>query len=69
MSVEAMEQELDWLIGVRERAVGMSLKRTNFRISELQKRIDHAKGILSMDERSAPATLDCDHQPQGSQPD
>jgi len=41
-SIEAMEEELDRLIGVRERAVGIDLKRTNFKISELQNRIDHA---------------------------
>jgi len=38
--IEAMEQELDRMVSLRERSVGMDLKRTNFRIAELQNRID-----------------------------
>jgi len=41
--IEAMEHELDRLVSLRERSVGMDLKRTNFRIAELQNRIDCIK--------------------------
>jgi len=43
MNITEMEQELKQLIALRERSVGMGLKRTNFKIAELQHRIDHAK--------------------------
>lgn len=38
----AMEQELKRLVRIREALVGIDLKRTNFRIAELQNRIDGA---------------------------
>jgi len=41
-TMEAMEKELERLIDIRERSVGIDLKRTNFKIAELQNRIDHA---------------------------
>ena len=41
--IEAMEKDLTRLVGVRDQAVGIDLKRTNFKIAELQNRIDHAK--------------------------
>jgi len=41
--IEAMEQELDRLVALRERSVGVGLKRTNFRIAELQNKIDCIK--------------------------
>ena len=69
-AIGAMEKELDRLISIQDRAVGIDLKRTNFKIAELQKRIDYAKACIPpMNERSAPSTFDCDHQPRGSKPD
>jgi len=41
--IEAMETELERLIYIKERSVGIDLKRTNFKIVSLQNRIDHAK--------------------------
>ena len=38
--IEAMEKELAKLVSIREASVGIDLKRTNFKIAELQNRID-----------------------------
>jgi hypothetical protein len=42
-NIEAMNQELGRLVRRREDAVGIDLKRTNFKIAELQNRIDHTR--------------------------
>jgi hypothetical protein len=37
--IEDMEKELAGLVAIRERSVGLSLKRTEYRIATLQSRI------------------------------
>jgi uncharacterized protein YwlG (UPF0340 family) len=44
--IEAMEMELDRLMRIQDKVVGMHLKRINFQIAELQNRIDHTKEAL-----------------------
>jgi len=41
-TIEEMNAELERLISQREGAVGITLKRVNYRIAELQNRIDHS---------------------------
>lgn len=41
--VDKLEKELAVLVGIRERSVGLSLKRTNFRIAEVQSKIRAAE--------------------------
>jgi len=43
--IESLEMELTRLLLARTLAVGMDLKRTNFKIAELQHKIDHAKRL------------------------
>ena len=38
--IELLEIELTKLVSIREASVGIDLKRTNFKIAELQNRID-----------------------------
>ena len=45
-TIEAMEKELERLVSVRERSTGIDLKRTNFKIAELQNRIDNIERRL-----------------------
>ena len=40
--IEEMKRELMRLARLREFAVGIDLKRTNYKIAELRNRIDHA---------------------------
>lgn len=37
--IEEMEKELAGLVAIRERSVGVDLKRTNYRIATLQSRM------------------------------
>ena len=44
--IEVMEQELEQCIRIRNASIGATEKRTNYRIAELQNRIDHAKKVI-----------------------
>ena len=41
--IEVMEQELEQYIRIRDASAGVTEKRINYRIAELQNRIDHTK--------------------------
>lgn len=47
-SVAELETELDGLVDMRGRSVGIDLKRTNYRIAQLSNKIDNikAKGVI-----------------------
>lgn len=43
--IKEMETELERLTTIRDQAVGIDLKRTNFKIAQLQNRIQHAEEL------------------------
>ena len=44
--IAEMEAELERYIRIRDVSVGVAEKRVNYKIAELQSRIDHAKAIM-----------------------
>ncbi len=44
--IKEMETELERLLTIRDQAVGVDLKRTNYQIAQLQNRIKHAEEAL-----------------------
>ena len=58
--IEEMEKELVGLVAIRERSVGVDLKRVNYRIATLQSRMrnlekDAALAVELLAQRDAPA--------------